>query len=371
MTVPFLDLKAAHQELRGELDAAIARVLDSGWFVLGQEVEGFEAEFADYCGAVHCVGVNSGLDALELLIRGHGIGPGDEVVVPAHTFVATWLGVSRAGAAPVPAAVVPGTFNLDPEAAEAAITARTRALMPVHLYGQPADMDGLRAVAERHGLLLLEDAAQAQGARLGERRAGALADGAAFSFYPGKNLGALGDSGAIVTDDEALAEQLRLRRNYGSRRKYHHDIVGTNSRLDELQAAALRVKLAHLDEWNARRARLAARYLSELAGVEAITLPEVLPAAEPVWHLFVVRHPDRDGFQQALRERGVETLIHYPVPPHQSGAYAGIDAPRQQLEGAEELAAQVLSLPMGPHVSEEQAAAVVEAVAAVASQAVR
>jgi dTDP-3-amino-3,4,6-trideoxy-alpha-D-glucose transaminase len=371
VTVPFLDLKAAHEELRPELDAAIARVLDSGWFILGEELEAFEREFAAYCGAAHCVGVNSGLDAIELLLRGHGIGIGDEVVVPAHTFVATWLGVTRAGATPVPAAVNPGTYNLDPKAAEAAITPRTRALMPVHLYGQPADMDPLRELAERRGLPLLEDAAQAHGARLGSRRAGALADGAAFSFYPGKNLGALGDSGAILTDDDELAERLRLLRNYGSRRKYEHEVAGTNSRMDELQAAALRVKLAHLDEWNARRANIAERYLSELADVAEITLPEVMPGAEPAWHLFVVRHPERDRFQEALRERGIETLIHYPVAPHKSGAYAGMRAPAEQVEGAEEIASQVLSLPMGPHLSEEQAAAVVEAVAAVASQPVR
>ena len=359
MKVPFVDLKAAHAELRGELDAAIARVLDSGWFLLGEELEAFEGQFAAYCGAAHCVGVHSGLDAIELLLRAHGIGEGDEVVVPAHTFVATWLGVTRAGATPVPAAVDMGTYNLDPTAAEAAIGERTRALMPVHLYGQPADMDALRAVADRHGVLLLEDAAQAHGATLHGRRAGSLGDAAAFSFYPAKNLGALSDGGAILTGDAELAERLRMLRNYGSRTRYVHELQGTNSRLDELQAALLRVKLAKLDDWNARRRRLAERYLGELTGV---VLPEMQPGAEHAWHLFVVRHPERDRLQRELGESGIETLIHYPVAPHLCGAYEGIEAPREQVECAETIAREVLSLPMGPHVSDEQAQAVIEAV---------
>jgi len=355
--VPFVDLRAAHAELREELDAAIARVIGSGWFLLGEQLEAFEREFASYCGAAHCVGVHSGLDAIELLLRGHGIGEGDEVVVPAHTFVATWLGVTRAGATPVPAAVDPGTYNMYPAAAEAAIGERTRALMPVHLYGRPADMVTLREVADRHGVLLLEDAAQAHGATLQGRRAGGLGDGAAFSFYPAKNLGALADAGAVTTDDAGLAERIRMLRNYGSRTRYVHEMAGTNSRLDELQAAVLRAKLAKLDEWNARRARLAERYLSEIGGV---VLPE--PDDGHVWHLFVVRHPERDRLQAALGERGIGTLIHYPVPPHRSGAYAGMTPSREQVEGAEQIAEQVLSLPMGPHVSDEQADAVIEAV---------
>ncbi len=359
MKVPFVDLKAAHAELRGELDAAIARVLDSGWFLLGEELEAFEGQFAAYCGAAHCVGVHSGLDAIELLLRAHGIGEGDEVVVPAHTFVATWLGVTRAGATPVPAAVDMGTYNLDPTAAEAAIGERTRALMPVHLYGQPADMDALRAVADRHGVLLLEDAAQAHGATLHGRRAGSLGDAAAFSFYPAKNLGALSDGGAILTGDAELAERLRMLRNYGSRTRYVHELQGTNSRLDELQAALLRVKLAKLDDWNARRRRLAERYLGELTGV---VLPEMQPGAEHAWHLFVVRHSERDRLQRELGESGIETLIHYPVAPHLCGAYEGIEAPREQVECAETIAREVLSLPMGPHVSDERAQAVIEAV---------
>jgi dTDP-4-amino-4,6-dideoxygalactose transaminase len=255
--VPFLDLKAAHAELRAELDAAYARVMDSGWFVLGDELAAFEAEFAAYCGARHCVGVGNGLDALHLILRAMQIGPGDEVIVPANTYIATWLAVSYAGAAPVPVEPDPRTFNLDPARVEAAVTPRTKAVMPVHLYGQPADVDAVREVAARHGLRVIEDAAQAQGARYRGRAAGSLADAAGFSFYPGKNLGAAGDAGAVTTDDDALAAELRRLRNYGSPAKYQHDVKGFNSRLDELQAAVLRVKLRRLDEWNARRAAVA------------------------------------------------------------------------------------------------------------------
>jgi dTDP-4-amino-4,6-dideoxygalactose transaminase len=361
MSVPFLDLRAPHDEIAGDLRAAIERVVASGWFVLGPEVEAFEAEFAARCGARHAVGVNSGLDAIEIVLRALGIGAGDEVIVPAHTFVATWLAVSRVGATPVPVAVREDTYNLDPERIEAAVTPRTRAVMPVHLYGQPADMDAIGAIARAQGLAVVEDAAQAHGAAFRGRPAGALGDAAAFSFYPGKNLGALGDAGAIVTGDEALAARCRALRNYGSPRKYEHDVQGQNSRLDELQAAVLRVKLGALEGWNARRRAVAAEYGARLADAP-LTLPAVLDGADPVWHLFVVRHPRRDALQAELAARGIGTLIHYPTAAHRSGAYAALEVDPAQVAVAERLAAEVLSLPMGPHLDDAAVAEVCSAV---------
>ncbi|HKR64756.1 MAG TPA: DegT/DnrJ/EryC1/StrS family aminotransferase, partial [Thermoanaerobaculia bacterium] len=287
--VPFLDLAAAYDELRDELDAAALRVLHSGWYILGPEVEAFEHEFASYCGARHCVGVGNGLDALQLMLTAAGIGAGDEVIVPANTYIATWLAVSRAGATPVPVEPDAATHNLDPAGVEAAITARTKAILAVHLYGQPADMTSLSAIAKRHALLLFEDAAQAHGATWHGARAGSLADAAAFSFYPGKNLGALGDAGAVTTNDAALADRVRLLRNYGSRVKYEHEVQGGNSRLDAVQAALLRVKLKRLDEWNDRRRVIARRYSSELANC-----PHVLEGADPSWHLYVITSDRRD-----------------------------------------------------------------------------
>jgi dTDP-4-amino-4,6-dideoxygalactose transaminase len=371
--IPFLDVPAAYAELRDELDAAARRVMASGQFILGPEVTAFEDEFADYCDARHAIGVGSGLDALRLILLGYDIGPGDEVIVPSNTFIATWLAVSQAGATPVPVEPDPETHNIEAAAAEAAITPRTKAIMPVHLYGQPAAMDGLVALGRDRGIRVVEDAAQAQGARYRGRRAGGLADAAGFSFYPGKNLGAMGDAGAITTDDDGLAERVRMLRNYGSKVKYHHDVAGMNSRLDSLQAAALRVKLRRLDEWNERRRAVAGRYLERLAGVEALVLPAVPEWAEPVWHLFVVRHPRRDLLQARLAEAGVDTIIHYPIPPHLSGAYgAGFEAGR--LPVAERLADEVLSLPIGPHLAladaDRVASAVREAVGALAASAV-
>ena len=386
MKVPFLELLPAYREHQSEFDAAYQRVMASGWYLLGKELEAFEAEFASYCDVRHCIGVGNGLDALHLILRGYGIGPGDEVIVPSHTFIATWLGVTFAGATPIPVEVDPATFNLDLARIEAAITPRTRAIMPVHLYGQPADMDPIRAVARERGLRVIEDAAQAQGARYKGRRTGGLGDAAGFSFYPGKNLGAFGDAGAITTNDSELAARLRGLRNYGSRVKYHHDDVGLNSRLDELQAAFLRVKLRHLDEWNNRRKTVADTYLHALGSLPGVILPFVPNYADPVWHLFVIRHPQRDALQKKLTESGIGTLIHYPVPPHLSGAYAKMrfapgasseppSAFRLPLSGfrsqpsalwslplAEELASTVLSLPMGPHVSKESPRYVAEMV---------
>lgn len=361
MNVPFFDLRPLHRELRPELDAAWARVLESGSYILGDEVEAFERELAAFCGARHAIGVGNGLDALHLILRGMGITEGDEVLVPATTFIATWLAVSQAGARPVPVEVDPATANLDPARIEAAITPRTRAVIAVHLYGQPADMDALAEVCRPRGIRIVEDAAQAHGAGYRGRRAGALGDAAAFSFYPTKNLGALGDAGAVTTDDDALAERVRLLRNYGSKVKYQHEIEGFNTRLDPLQCALLRVKLAHLDRETQMRREIAARYLRELAGIERLRLPSVLPGTEPVWHLFVVRHPRRDDLRRELERRGIGTLIHYPVAPHQTEVYARQGWKAGDFPLSEELADTVLSLPMGPHLTPEMQDAVVAA----------
>ncbi len=363
MKVPFLELKPAYDEYRGEFDAAYHRVMDSGWYLLGTEIEAFEAEYAGYCGAKHCIAVGNGLDALHLILRACGIGEGDEVIVPSYTFIATWLAVSYAGARPVPVEPDPNTFNLDPARIEAAITPKTRAIMPVHLYGQPADMDPIMDIASARGLKVVEDNAQAQGACYKGRRTGALGDAAGNSFYPGKNLGAFGDAGAVTTNDASLADRVRLLRNYGSRKKYYNDVKGFNSRLDELQAAFLRVKLKKLDEWNERRRLIASRYLSGLRGVSNLTQPSAPGWAEPVWHLFVIRHPNRNSLQQKLADAGIGTLIHYPVPPHLSGAYADDEGKRGAFPIAEALADSVLSLPMSPHLADEQADYVVEATA--------
>ena len=360
MRVPFLDLAAPHAEIARELGEAFQTVVRSGRFILGPELEKFEAEFAAYCEARHCAGTSNGLDALHLILRAAGIGPGDEVLVPSNTFIATWLAVSYAGATPVPVEPSPETFNIDPRAAEAAITPRTRALIAVHLYGRPAEMAPLGRIASRHGLLLVEDAAQAHGARSDGRRAGGISDIAAFSFYPAKNLGALGDAGAVVTNDAQLADRVRRLRNYGSARRYHHDDQGFNARLDELQAAILRVKLLRLDAWNQRRREAANRYL-RLLPADRLDLPPVDVGCESAWHLFVVRSRDRDRLQAALQAKGVETLIHYPIPPHLSGAYREQFA-RARLPIAEALAAEVLSLPMGPTLTSEQVQFVASAV---------
>jgi dTDP-4-amino-4,6-dideoxygalactose transaminase len=366
--VPFLDFVGPYAELKPELDQAYFRFMESAWYILGREVEAFEQEFAAYCGVAHCVGVANGLEALHLVLRAYDIGPGHEVIVPSNTYIATWLAVSYAGATPVPVEPDARTGNLDPARVAAALTPRTRAIMPVHLYGQPADMDPLVALARQHGLKVIEDNAQAQGARYKGRRTGSLGDAAGNSFYPGKNLGALGDAGAVTTDDATLADRVRTLRNYGSRRKYYNEVKGYNSRLDELQAAFLRVKLKKLDEWNARRGAVARRYLAGLGGIEGLALPFVPEWAEPVWHLFIVRHARREALQQQLTDAGIGTLIHYPVPPHLSGAYADGGWARGAFPLAESLADTVLSLPMGPHLSEPQAEAVVRETGRIARQ---
>ena len=362
MSVPFLDLEAAYRELKPEIDSAYRRVMESGQYVLGAEVEAFENEFAAYCGTRHCIGVGNGLEALHLILRACDVGPGDEVIVPANTYIATWLAVTDAGATPVPVEPDGRTHNLDPSRLQAAVTGRCRAILPVHLYGQPADMDPIRQVAARPGLIVIEDAAQAHGASYRRRRAGSLGDAAGWSFYPSKNLGALGDAGAVTTDDDALADRVRLLRNYGSRTKYHNEIRGYNSRLDPLQAAFLRVKLRHLDEWNARRNKLASLYLERLAGIPDLILPEVSPGTEPAWHVFVVRHVDRDGLQRHLEAADIGTLIHYPVPPHLSSAYSDMGLKSGDFPITEELARTSLSLPFGPHLTDAQAEEVVRAI---------
>jgi dTDP-4-amino-4,6-dideoxygalactose transaminase len=359
--IPFLEVKAAYLELKAEIDAAAARVLDSGCYILGAETEAFEHEYADYCGANHCVGVANGLDALTLALRAMEVGSGDEVIVPSNTYIATWLAVSQCGATPVPAEPDEASFNIDPARVAEKITRRTKAIIPVHLYGHPADLDPILEIARQHGLRVLEDAAQAHGAHYKGRRIGAHGDAVAWSFYPGKNLGALGDAGAVTTDDPALADKIRVLRNYGSRIKYVNEMQGLNSRLDPLQAAVLRVKLRYLDEWNERRKRLAATYLKALPG-HAMRLPAVSPWADPVWHLFVVRVRNREALQARLHEAGIATLIHYPIPPHRQAAYADLGYRAGCLPSAENMAGEVLSLPMGPHLAPQNAERVILAV---------
>lgn len=345
MVVPFYDVSAASAEVAREIDAAIQRVVSSGRYVLGQELELFEAQWAEYIGVDHAVGVGNGLDALHLILSGLGIGPGDEVIVPAHTFIATWLAVTATGATPVGVDVSLETANMDPSALEAAITHRTAAIMPVHLYGQPADVDAIGAIATRHGLALVEDAAQAHGASWNAKMAGSLGRAGGFSFYPGKNLGALGDGGAIVTDDAQLAQRVRQLRNYGSTERYRHDVIGGNSRLDEIQAAVLSVKLLRLDEWNQRRRALASHYMSQLQET-GVVIPRVDPRANPSWHLFVIRDDDREQLSGALSAKGIETLTHYPTPPHRTGAYEQFS--RNNFPNAQRWANTCLSLPIGP-----------------------
>jgi len=360
--IALLDLHAAYLELKEEYDAAYGRVMQSGWYILGEELEKFEAEFAAFCRARHCIVVANGLEALLLILRGYGIGPGDEVIVPSNTFIATWLAVTHAGATPVPVDPSPDTFNLDPSLVESALTPRTRAIIAVHLYGQLASMDELSDIAVRRHLRLIEDAAQAHGAAWNGHPTGSLGHAAAFSFYPAKNLGAFGDGGAIVTSDPALFERLRRLRNYGSAEKFHHEFCGYNSRLDPLQAAFLRVRLGHLEEWNSRRRQIAAIYREGLAGLSRCILPAVPTPAVPVWHQFVIRHPERDQLRRYLASLGIETGLHYPMPPHLSDAYSGLGIRRGALPIAEQLAATVLSLPMGPHLPAAGARRVVGAI---------
>ena len=356
--VPFQDLPLQICSLRPELDAAIAEVLRHGQFILGPEVGAFEQAWAAFCGSPHAIGVGSGTDALQLILRALGIGPGDEVITVANSFIATAEAISYTGAKPVLVDCTLDHYLIDPDAVAAAITPRTRAIMPVHLYGQPADMSALAALATKHGLALIEDAAQAHGATLADQRpCGTLGVAAAFSFYPGKNLGAFGDGGAVTTHDETLARQLRLLRNWGSVVKYHHEVQGYNSRLDTLQAAILGVKLRQLAAWNRQRRVVAGWYRAALAGCSGVALPAEAPwCGRHVYHLFVVRilERDRDAIARALADRGVQTVVHYPVPIHRQKAYAGLGYPAGAFPCAEQAARSVLSLPMFPEITREQ-----------------
>ena len=362
MSVPFLDLKAINLSQADELEAAFKRVLHSGWYVLGAETSAFEASFAAYCKSKHAIGVANGLDAIFMILKAYGVGPGDEVIVPSNTFIATWLAVSDCGATPIPVEPTADGFNIDPALVEAAITPRTKAILAVHLYGQTADMDPLKALAARHNLKLIEDAAQAHGALYRGGVAGQLGDAAAFSFYPGKNLGALGDGGAVTTSDDDLADKIRTLRNYGSKVKYYNEVPGYNSRLDEVQSALLSVKLPKLNADNARRRAIAAIYDKELAGIDGLALPLVPEWAEPVWHLYVVRHARRDALAKALAEQGIGTIVHYPVPPHLQPAYADLGYTEGAFPLAEAIHREVLSLPIGPTMTDEQTLRVCAAV---------
>jgi dTDP-4-amino-4,6-dideoxygalactose transaminase len=360
--IPFLDLKRVNAAHHAGIHAAIAQVIDSGWYVLGQEVTAFEQEFAAYCETRHCIGVANGLDALTLILRAYGIGPGDEVIVPANTFIATWLAVSQCGATPVPVEPNENTHNVDPTLIEAAITQRTRAIIPVHLYGQPAEMAPILAIAKRYGLRTVEDAAQAHGARYAGRRVGGLGDAAGFSFYPGKNLGALGDGGAITTNDDELAAKLRMLRNYGSSTKYHHEVAGVNSRLDEIQAAVLRAKLPGLDVENGVRRHLANVYFECLGDLsrQVLNLPKVGPGVEPVWHLMVIRSERRAELQRALSHAEIGHMVHYPIACHHQRAYANEVWPTLPI--TDKLQNQVLSLPMAPYLTHEDVRQVCEVI---------
>lgn len=362
--IPFLDLKPINAQYRQELIDAATRVIDSGWYILGQEVKAFEAEFARSCGAVHAVGISNGLDALTLILRAYKelgvLAEGDAVVVPANTYIATILSITENRLEPVLVEPDLGTYNLDPDLIEAALTPRTRAIMAVHLYGQAAAMTEIRAIASRRGLKVIEDCAQAHGAMLDGRVVGTLGDAAGYSFYPGKNLGALGDAGAVLTADPALAETVRALRNYGSHVKYQNRYQGPNNRLDEMQAALLRVKLEHLADENARRRAIARRYLDQIRN-PAVILPVVARGDEShVWHLFVVRTRDRDGFQKHLLERGVQTVVHYPIPPHRQEAYRAWNGRSYPI--TEKIHREVLSLPMSPVMTADQVDAVIAAV---------
>ncbi|MDD3179439.1 MAG: DegT/DnrJ/EryC1/StrS family aminotransferase [Opitutaceae bacterium] len=354
MKVPFLDIGPAYDELHDELDDAYHRVMSSGRYLLGEELAAFESEYASFIGSPHCVGVANGLEALQLALDAAGIGAGDEVIVPSNTYIATWLAVSHVGATLVPVEPDERTYNIDATRLTAAITPRTRAILPVHLYGQTADMDAINKIAVRHNLFVLEDAAQAHGAGCRGRIAGSLGHAAGTSFYPTKNLGAFADAGAVTTSDAAFADKVRLLRNYGSRIRYCNVAIGYNSRLDELQAAFLRVKLRHLETWNARRKILTEEYCSRLRGVGDLVLPSVPDWAEPVWHLFIVRTAHRDALRQHLASADIGTDVHYPTPPHLSEAYRSLGWRRGDFPIAEKLANEVLSLPLSPHHSRPQ-----------------
>jgi len=357
--IKFLDLHKINERFRNEVDARIKRVLDSGWYLQGKENEEFSKNFASYCGAKYALGVANGLDALNLIIRGYGWGPGDEIIVPANTFIATILAISENGCTPVLVEPDIATYNIDPDKIEAAITPRTKAMFVVHLYGQAVQMEKIWAIARKYNLRIVEDAAQAHGAMYKGHRTGNLGDAAGFSFYPGKNLGALGDAGGITTNDEELFERCKAIANYGSDRKYHHIYKGVNSRLDEIQAAILDVKLAHLDEDNARRREIAARYRAEIRN-PLVLLPQTYDEAAHVWHIFAVRASNRDALINHLESAGIQTNIHYPTPPHLQGAYS--EWANKQYPITEKIHREVVSLPMSPVLTDDEVGAVIEVI---------
>lgn len=353
MKVPFLDVAATYLELKDEIDDAVMRVLSGGAYILGREVQQFEEMYADYCSSAHTIGVGNGLEAMFLALLAMDIGPGDEVIVPANTYIATWLAVSHTGARPIPVEPDPVSCNIDPERIEDAITPRTRAIIAVHLYGYPAKIDRINEISRRHGLFLLEDAAHAHGAVYMGKRIGTHGDAVAWSFFPSKNLGAFGDGGGITTNNTELANKIRSLRNYGSTQKYFNEVKGYNSRLDPIHAATLRVKLAYLDSWNARRNRTAEVYRSRLIGLDILLPPgQINDLITPAWHVFVIRTAAREALQQHLADHGVETLIHYPVPPHHQKAYQSHSDLSFPI--SEQMASQCLSLPIGPHLKDEQ-----------------
>jgi dTDP-4-amino-4,6-dideoxygalactose transaminase len=361
MNIPFVDLQSQYKALKEEVDAAVLAVMQRGDFVLGGAVTEFERVFADYCGAKYCVGVDSGYSALELIVRAYGIGPGDEVITAANTFIATTLAISNTGATPVLVDIDPQTYNIDPAKIAAAITPRTKAIMPVHLYGQPVDMDPILAIARKHGLRVFEDAAQAAGARYKGRMVGSLGDAAGFSFYPGKNLGAYGDGGAVVTNDAEIAEKVRLLRNIGQKVKYYHEVKGFNHRLDTMQAAVLVVKLPHLNGWNAERRRAAATYNDLLADLPFVT-PTTAAYAEHIFHLYVVRVHNREALMDHLKERGIASGLHYPIPIHLQPAYSELGYKQGDFPITEAYAETILSLPIFPELDDDKVAFVVDAI---------
>ena len=362
MNIPYLDLKSINLRFEKDYALALKRILDSGWLILGSEVNAFEKEFSDYCDTEHCLGVSNGLEALFLILHAMGIGDGDEVIVPANTYIATWLAVSHVGATPIPVEPVEETYNIDPALIEAAITPRTKAILAVHLYGQCADMDPINEIAHRFNLKVIEDCAQAHGALYKGKKAGSLGDAAGFSFYPGKNLGALGDGGAVTTNDTELAEKVKVLRNYGSEKKYYNSVIGFNCRLDELQAAFLRIKLAVLDQDNAIRIDIAKQYFDFFGNTTFLKVPTVPEWTDPVWHLYVIRSKKRDELQKYLQEREIGTMIHYPIPPHLQPAYKSLGWKKGDFPVTEAMHREVLSLPIGPHLSAEQQAIVIKVI---------
>tara|TARA_B100000768_G_scaffold181261_1_gene203573 strand:+ start:3615 stop:4715 length:1101 start_codon:yes stop_codon:yes gene_type:complete len=361
MKVPFLDLKASFNEIQHELEGAVLRSIRSGQYVGGHSLESFEGAFKDFVDSDYCIGVANGLDALVLSLKVLGVEHGDEVIVPSNTFIATWLAVTQCGAIPVPIEPNPDTYNIDVKLIEAKITDRTKVIIPVHLYGQPADLDEILKLAKSYNLYVVEDAAQAHGASYKGRKIGSHGDLVTWSFYPGKNLGALGDGGAITTNNEELAEKLRLVRNYGSQERYVHSVVGSNSRLDPVQAAVLSVKLKHLTDWNKRRIRIASIYNKEFKDLPII-LPSVRTYNNAVWHLYCVRTKNRDEFREKLSLLGIQTLIHYPIPPHLQDAYRFLNLGKKSFPLAESFASELISLPIGPSLTQLQVAHVVEGV---------